>query len=78
VLAEHALLLRFDDDRLLIVNLGPAFRLDVAPEPLLAAPPGTRWELLWTSESGAFDVTTIWSIPAEVALLLQAVGYTHS
>lgn len=37
-------------DRLLVVNLGRDLGLDPAPEPLLAAPPGTRWDTIWSSE----------------------------
>ncbi|MDQ6800014.1 MAG: malto-oligosyltrehalose trehalohydrolase [Acidobacteriota bacterium] len=73
VIGEHALLLRFDDDRLLIVNLGPALTLDIMPEPLLAPPAGHRWELRWSSEPAA-----LWRIPGESALLLEAVRHTRS
>ncbi len=38
-------------DRLLVVNLGPDAILAPAPEPLLAPPADTCWELLWSSES---------------------------
>jgi maltooligosyltrehalose trehalohydrolase len=78
VLGDATFLLRLDDDRLLIINLGPAFSLDVAPEPLLAPAAGTRWEMHWSSEPGAFEVTSVWRIPGEAAVLLQAVGYTRS
>ena len=54
VLGPHAFLLRHlgedGDDRLLLVNLGADLRLSPGPEPLLAAPEGRRWELLWSSE----------------------------
>ncbi len=83
VLGEQAFLLRFGDDRLLIVNLGEAIALDVAPEPLLAPPKDHRWELVWSSESheygGAgliaveFDDDPSWRIPGEAAVLLKAV-----
>ena len=32
------------------MNLGVELRLSPCPEPLLAAPEGRRWELLWSSE----------------------------
>jgi maltooligosyltrehalose trehalohydrolase len=53
-LNAHALALRYfgadNDDRLLIVNFGVDYDLDIAPEPLLAPPFGMRWSLLWSSE----------------------------
>jgi maltooligosyltrehalose trehalohydrolase len=55
VLANEAFLARFfgeaGDDRLLFVNLGKDLAYIPAPEPLVAAPEGTRWETLWSSES---------------------------
>jgi maltooligosyltrehalose trehalohydrolase len=42
------------DDRLLVVNLGRAIRLDPAPEPLLAPPPGAEWTISWTSDSPSY------------------------
>src|SRR5687768_14272864 len=54
VLGPGAFVLRYfgqdGDDRLLLVNFGADVPLEVAPEPLLAAPPGQRWTLVWTSE----------------------------
>ena len=56
VLGPEAIVLRwFDpgeqgDDRLMLVNLGVELRLPVAAEPLLAAPEGRRWRVLWSSE----------------------------
>jgi maltooligosyltrehalose trehalohydrolase len=56
VLAADAFLLRFfgeeaGDTRLLLVNLGRDLLLSPAPEPLLAPPDASGWELLWTSEA---------------------------
>lgn len=55
VIAAEAFVLRFfgeaGDDRLVFVNLGMDLALVPAPEPLLAPPEGTRWEVLWSSES---------------------------
>jgi maltooligosyltrehalose trehalohydrolase len=65
VLSEHAFFLRLDSDRLLIINLGPAFELDNAPE--------GQWKALWSSEA-----VSLWRIPAEAAVLLEAVRYTRS
>ena len=54
VLGPEAFVLRWfgggGDDRLLLVNLGAELRLEVAPEPLLAAPEGRRWRVVWSSE----------------------------
>lgn len=84
VLAPDAFLLRYsggaDDDRLLIVNLGCDLDLDPAPEPLLAAPPGCRWTLQWSSESAEYgghgtaplDLPARRRFPGQAALLLRA------
>ena len=37
-------------DRLLLINLGNDRILSTVPEPLLAPPPGTIWQVLWSSE----------------------------
>jgi maltooligosyltrehalose trehalohydrolase len=54
VLGLEAFLIRFFDrrhgDRLLLVNLGVDLRLHAASEPLLAAPAGTDWDVLWSRE----------------------------
>ena len=86
VLARDAFLLRYfgddRDDRLLVVNLGRALRLDPAPEPLLAPPMGMRWEILWNSEAERYGGTgnpppleseRNWQIPAECAVVLRPV-----
>ena len=54
-----------EDDRLLIINLGPAFELDNVP--------AGQWEPRWSSEP-----LSLWRIPAEAAVLLETVGYTRS
>lgn len=50
----QALVLRYftdtDDDRLLVVNLGPDLTFVPAPEPLLAPPGGGSWTLRWSSD----------------------------
>lgn len=55
VIGPEALVLRFfgenGDDRLLFLNLGLDLALVPAPEPLVAPPEGTRWKILWSSES---------------------------
>jgi maltooligosyltrehalose trehalohydrolase len=53
VIGGQAFVLRyFDDegDRLMLVNLGRDVHLVPAPEPLLGAPEGMRWETLWSSD----------------------------
>ncbi|HLS29215.1 MAG TPA: malto-oligosyltrehalose trehalohydrolase [Opitutales bacterium] len=82
VLGPSVFLLRFfsgrGDDRLLIINLGLGSDLSPAPEPLIAPPVGTNWELLWSSESprygglGTPPLTSEgkWKIPGEAAIVL--------
>jgi maltooligosyltrehalose trehalohydrolase len=78
-LTDDAFVLRFGDERLLLVNLGRDLALDIVPEPLLAAPHGRRWELSWSSEAleyGGGGVAPIdeegWMVPGEAAVLLRA------
>ena len=90
VLSTTAFVLRFfgagDADRLLIVNLGTAFSLDPAPEPLLAPPMSSRWELMWSSEDPRYggagtppiDAAGVWRLPGETAVLLAARGEAGS
>ena len=67
-------------DRLAIVNLGADLRLDSAPEPLLASPAGTKWELLWSSDDPAYggagtaplETEESWRIPGQAAVVLSA------
>jgi maltooligosyltrehalose trehalohydrolase len=88
VLGAHAFLIRFfstdaaHGDRLLVVNLGADLPLDVAPEPLLAAPDREQgWTRVWHSEEvryggrGAPPLESevgSWRIPAQSATLLAA------
>lgn len=85
VLGASALVLRYfgsdQNDRLLVVNLGPHLHLDPAPEPLLAPPLGCLWQTAWSSEdpryggSGtpAVDSDDNWQLPAECAVLLTPI-----
>jgi maltooligosyltrehalose trehalohydrolase len=69
-------------DRLLLVNLGCDLDLTPTPEPLLAPPAGTRWALIWSSESiryggqGTAPLRTYpeWRIPGQAAMLLGPDG----
>jgi maltooligosyltrehalose trehalohydrolase len=82
VLGPRAFVLRFfvdgGADRLLLVNFGGDLHLDPAPEPLLAPPQGTRWEVLWSSEeiryggsgTAPLDTDENWRIPGEAAVAL--------
>jgi maltooligosyltrehalose trehalohydrolase len=86
VLGKASFVLRYfserNDDRLLLVNLGERRVLHPASEPLLAPPPGCRWETLWASESqrygGAGTVATAtpdqWILPAESAVAVRPVN----
>jgi maltooligosyltrehalose trehalohydrolase len=67
-------------DRLLVVNFGRDLDLDPAPEPLLAAPPGHRWRVMFSSEdpryggSGTAPMDTEqegWFIPGRTAVVLR-------
>ncbi|MEO8352321.1 MAG: malto-oligosyltrehalose trehalohydrolase, partial [Chthoniobacteraceae bacterium] len=82
VLGDDAFVLRFfghaQDDRLLVINLGPHLHLDPAPEPLLAPPLSCQWRLAWSSEDPRYggggtppvDSDENWHLPAESGLLL--------
>jgi maltooligosyltrehalose trehalohydrolase len=86
ILSTDAFVLRFfgerADDRLLVVNLGRDLQFDPAPEPLLAPPPDSVWEELWSSEDpkygglGTPDLDTPefnWRVPAAAAVVLRPV-----
>ena len=82
VLGPAAFVLRFfgraQNDRLLVINLGPLLHLDPAPEPLLAPPYGCVWQTTWSSEDPRYggsgtpevDSDENWRLPPEAALLL--------
>jgi maltooligosyltrehalose trehalohydrolase len=85
VLGPNCFVLRYfdslGDDRLLVVNLGLALPLEIAPEPLLAPPSPGRWKTLWSSEAMryggpgevALESKTGWTIPGEAAVALRPV-----
>jgi maltooligosyltrehalose trehalohydrolase len=81
VLGPQAFVLRFfgeAEDRLLVVNLGRDLHLEHAPEPLLAPPEESIWEIRWSSEdtryggcgTPALEGEENWRIPGEAAVLL--------
>jgi maltooligosyltrehalose trehalohydrolase len=69
-----------DEDRLLIVNLGPDLPLIPAPEPLLAPVAGGSWALRWSSDHPLYGGPGIinplsergWQVPAASAALFIA------
>jgi maltooligosyltrehalose trehalohydrolase len=90
VLGDEAFVLRHvtdsGDDRLLLVNLGPALELETAPEPLLAPPRGSRWSVLWSSEDPAYgglgytepEGPSGWNVPGRAAVLLAPAPLTDA
>jgi maltooligosyltrehalose trehalohydrolase len=88
VLGEQSFLLRYfgeaNDERLLVVNFGPAQSFVPGPEPLLAPAFGFEWEMIWSSDdqryAGPGATTPIsdegWSLPAEATIALRAIPQT--
>jgi maltooligosyltrehalose trehalohydrolase len=76
VLGSNRFMLRFfgkgNDDRLLLVNFGYRSVISPAPEPLLAPPPDSEWEMLWTSDSVRYDGPGRVEINPDVEWLLPA------
>lgn len=86
VLSPQCFVLRFfspgfENDRLLLVNLGVELRYDPSPEPLLGPPNGKRWEKLWSSDdaqyggcgTAALDTEENWIIPGQAAVVLHPI-----
>jgi maltooligosyltrehalose trehalohydrolase len=87
VLSPSAFVLRyfspdFQNDRLLVFNLGVNLEFDPAPEPLLAPVSGMRWSELWSSEDARYgcegtaplDSNENWRIPGQAAVVLHLVS----
>ena len=84
-LSPQALALRYmgpaDDDRLLVVNLGPDLNFMPAPEPLLAPVRDGSWTLQWSSEHPLYGGPGIvnplseegWRIPSATATVFRSV-----
>lgn len=83
VLSSEAFLLRFlcpTGDRLLVINLGADLQLEPAPEPLLAPPSGSNWNLLFCSEDVKYGgagfapphTDGVWTLTARSAYVLAA------
>ncbi len=68
----------FDEDRLLLINLGAEVDLSPMPEPLLASPHGTNWKKLWSSDDSPYggcgtadiDEDDNWKLPGQSAVVL--------
>jgi maltooligosyltrehalose trehalohydrolase len=86
VVGPHAFILRYQGDqggeRLLAFNFGTDRSLSPAPEPLLAPPRRSTWELLWCSEDPAYGGTGMsppvdpegrWHLAGESAAVVKAV-----
>lgn len=88
VLGEKSFLLRYfgthNDDRLLVVNLGPPQSVIPGPEPLLAPPFGFEWEVVWSSDDQRYGGPGItkpvsdegWSLPGEATIALRPIPQT--
>jgi maltooligosyltrehalose trehalohydrolase len=72
-----------DGDRLLVVNLGRDLALVPAPEPLLAPPPHSRWQIRWSSEDPIYggggtpaveSASGEWHLPGHAAVVLGTVA----
>jgi maltooligosyltrehalose trehalohydrolase len=69
---------RFENDRLLLINLGGQLDMPIVPEPLLAAPVECRWSTVWSSDDSAFGGPGVfpvvrlagWALPPECAIVL--------
>jgi maltooligosyltrehalose trehalohydrolase len=88
VLSKYCFVIRYfspdhDRDRLLLVNLGTDLQFNPSPEPLLAPPPGLRWEKLWSTDDPEYggcgtpplDTEQNWQIPGEAAVVLYPVPF---
>jgi maltooligosyltrehalose trehalohydrolase len=73
-----------DDDRLIVVNLGPDLHPSSFPEPLVAPPRDREWELLWSSEAAEYggcaaapvDSSNRWYLYSQSLAVLKAVSKT--
>ena len=86
VLAQKIFILRFfgpeeEGDRLLVINLDVDYIYDPAPEPLLAPPEKSQWQIIWSSERPIYGGrgttpfgTQTWKIPGYAAIVLTSVN----
>ncbi len=85
VLGDRTLMIRYfagdRQDRVLLVNLDMDLHLRSIPEPQLAPPAGSRWEVLFSTEDPKYGGSGIylpdkegeWNIPAESAMVLSPI-----
>lgn len=83
IITDHAFVLRYfggADERLLIFNFGVALPMPSLAEPLVAAPRGSTWQVLWSSEDPAYGGEGVapiddagWRIAAHSATVLRSV-----
>jgi maltooligosyltrehalose trehalohydrolase len=91
VLGEKAFVLRYfgegNDDRLVLVNLGRAWRDAPAPEPLLGPPEGHDWAMIFSTEDVRYDCNGTpvvvaengaWQLPPHAAIALRAIRSRES
>jgi maltooligosyltrehalose trehalohydrolase len=84
VVGPEAFVVRFfsddyQEDRLLVVNLGADLNLTPAPVPLLGPSANTQWTILWSSEDPLYggdgtaplDSDLNWTIPGHAAIILK-------
>ncbi len=72
----------FENDRLLLVNLGIDLDFNPAPEPLLAPPRSSHWAKLWSSDdpqyggcgTAVLDSKENWKIPGRAAVALHPIA----
>jgi maltooligosyltrehalose trehalohydrolase len=87
ILGPEAFVVRFfsegyQDDRLLIVNLGTELRLSPSPMPLLAPREDSEWAVQWSSEDPRYggngtpplDSDLNWIVPAHAAVVLKPIA----
>ena len=78
VLGAEAFLLRYDDDRLVVVNLGGDLDLESLAEPLLAPPAARPWRLIFSTEDARYGgcgtpparACGLLTVPAHCAVVL--------
>lgn len=81
IINENAFLLRYfgeAEDRLLIINFGPDFIYNPAPQPLLVPGKNLKWELLFSTDSYQYGGVGVppfqiphWKIPGHSTIVLR-------
>jgi maltooligosyltrehalose trehalohydrolase len=72
----------FQNDRLLVVNLGVELRFNPSPEPLLGPPEAQIWQKLWSSDDAKYggcgtaplDSEENWIIPGQAVVVLHPLA----